>query len=188
MRVCGWASTPMPATQEITESLIRDNIVRAVDDVFRTMLDSEAVLKPAEEVSHAGWPAAGDEASPGPAETHVVGTVGFLGDANGLLYLYLDESFAKHCTCAMLGMSEREIAGIGEAAVNDAVGELTNMIVGSFKNGLCSAGYSCKLTIPSILRGRNFCIEPISSAERNVYSFDCAGRRLVADIIMKTDN
>jgi chemotaxis protein CheX len=177
----------MPATQEITESLIRDNIVRAVDDVFRTMLDSEAVLRPADDSCPATWPTAPAEASPA-SETHVVGTVGFLGDANGLLYLYLDESFAKHCTCAMLGMSEREIAGIGEAAVNDAVGELTNMIVGSFKNGLCSAGYSCKLTIPSILRGRNFCIEPISSAERNVYSFDCAGRRLVADILMKTDN
>ena len=177
----------MPATQEITENLIRDNIVRAVDDVFRTMLDSEAVLKPAEEVSPASWPTAPAEVSPA-SETHVVGTVGFLGDANGLLYLYLDEPFAKHCTCVMLGMSEREIAEIGEAAVNDAVGELTNMIVGSFKNGLCSAGYSCKLTIPSILRGRNFCIEPISSAERNVYSFDCAGRRLVADILMKTEN
>jgi len=177
----------MPATQEITESLIRDNIVRAVDDVFRTMLDSEAVLKPAEDSCPACWPTAPARDSPA-SETHVVGTVGFLGDASGLLYLYLDETFAKHCTCVMLSMNEREIAEIGEAAVNDAVGELTNMIVGSFKNGLCSAGYSCKLTIPSILRGRNFCIEPISSAERNVYSFDCAGRRLVADILMKTDN
>ena len=186
MRVCGWASVPMPATQEITENLIRDNVVRAVDDVFRTMLDSEAVLKPAEEISPASWPTVPAEVSPG-LQTHVVGTVDIRG-RGCLLYLYLDETFAKRCTCVMLGMSEREIAGIGEAAVNDAVGELTNMIVGSFKNGLCSAGYSCKLTIPSILRGRNFCIEPISSAERNVYSFDCAGRRLVADILMKTDN
>ena len=177
----------MPATQEITESLIRDNVVRAVDDVFRTMLDSGAVLKPSEDNCPAIWPAVPAEASPD-SETHVVGTVGFLGDANGLLYLYLDETFAKHCTCVMLGMSEREIAEIGEGAVNDAVGELTNMIVGSFKNGLCSAGYSCMLTIPSILRGRNFCIEPISSAERNIYTFDCAGRRLVADILMKTDS
>ena len=85
-------------------------------------------------------------------------------------------------------MSEQEVAGLGDDAVNDAIGELTNMIVGSFKNGLCDAGYSCKLTIPSILRGRNFCIEPIGSAERNVYSFDCGGHRLVADILMKVDN
>jgi chemotaxis protein CheX len=72
--------------------------------------------------------------------------------------------------------------------VNDAIGEITNMVVGSFKNSFCDAGYPCKLTIPSILRGRNFCIEPISSAQRHVYNFDCGGHRVVADILMKADD
>jgi chemotaxis protein CheX len=60
------------------------------------------------------------------------------------------------------------------------------MTVGSFKNGLCDAGYPCKLTIPSILRGSNFSIEPISSATRHTYNFESAGHSVVADILIKT--
>ena len=71
--------------------------------------------------------------------------------------------------------------------MNDAIGELTNMTVGSFKNGLCDAGYPCKLTIPSILHGSNFTIEPISSVTRHIYNFDCGGHRIIADVLMKQD-
>jgi chemotaxis protein CheX len=55
----------------------------------------------------------------------------------------------------------------------------------SFKRALCDAGYPCKLTIPSILRGTCFSIEPISSAVRHVYYFDCAEHRVIADILLK---
>ena len=118
----------------------------------------------------------------------VVGTVGFIGECNGLIYLHLDLAFARICTCHLLGMTEQELDEAGDEVINDAIGEMTNMTVGSFKNGLCDAGYPCKLTIPSILRGTNFSIEPISSAVRHVYFFDCAEHRVVADILMKSDD
>ncbi len=174
----------MPATEEITEALVRENINRAITDVFKTMLGQTAVLEAAND--HAAdqpWPPLlrpGEEAKP-----HVVGTVGFIGDANGLIYLYLDLVFARKITCGLLGMTPEELEEAGDEVINDAIGELTNMSVGSFKNGLCDAGYPCKLTIPSILRGSNFCIEPISSATRQIYHFNCGGHRVVADILMK---
>jgi len=62
---------------------------------------------------------------------------------------------------------------------------LKYMTVGSFKNGLCDAGYPCKLTIPSILRGSNFSIEPVSTAVRHTYTFDLDGKKVVADILLK---
>jgi chemotaxis protein CheX len=170
----------MPATQTIAESLIRENIVRAVGDVFKTMLGYEAVLAPVETGTR---PPAPPESTP-----QVVGTVGFIGDANGLIYLYLEEAFAVRCTADMLGFTDEELAGAEADSVNDAIGELTNMVVGSFKNGLCDAGYPCKLTIPSILRGRSFCVEPMSSAQRHVYSFECRGRRISADILLKYED
>ena len=174
----------MPATEEITEALVRENINRAITDVFKTMLGQTAVLEVInEQATEQPWPPllrAGEEARP-----HVVGTVGFIGDANGLIYLYLDLEFARIITCGLLGMTPAELEEAGDEVINDAVGELTNMTVGSFKNGLCDAGYPCKLTIPSILRGSNFCIEPISSATRQIYHFKCCGHRVVADILMK---
>ncbi len=169
----------MPAdTQEISETLIRDNITRAVCDVFKTMLQRTARL---DQMSVSGGP---EECPPALRDENlsqraqVVGTVGFLGDINGLIYLYFDDSFAKGCTGHLLGMSPDEV-------INDAIGEITNMTVGSFKNGLCDQGYPCKLTIPSILRGSNFSIEPISDSIRFIYSFDAQGERLVADIILR---
>jgi len=176
----------MPATQEISESLIRDNIARAISDVLKTMLGRDAKLVATASQSNAGgWP-------PFPAKDgevvtpQVVGTVGFLGDANGLIYFYLPVPFAELITCQLLGMTAAEVQEAGDEVINDAIGELTNMTVGSFKNGLCDAGYPCKLTIPSILRGSNFCIEPISDAQRYIYTFDCGGHKMVTDILMKT--
>jgi chemotaxis protein CheX len=176
----------MPAAEQITSNLIRDNIARAVGDVFKTMLGREPTLTPIRNNFEQVWPVQSPLAdNPRP---HVVGTVGFIGDANGLIYLYLDLTFARLCTCHLLGMTEAELNEAGDEVINDAIGELTNMTVGSFKNGLCDAGYPCKLTIPSILHGSNFTIEPISTVTRHVYHFDCGGHRIIADLLMKQDD
>ncbi|HVU15760.1 MAG TPA: chemotaxis protein CheX [Candidatus Didemnitutus sp.] len=172
----------MPAIQEITERLIRDNISRAISDVFKTMLSRSPELDPAAGAAPS-WPPLPTD---GEAIPQVVGTVGFLGDANGLIYLYLPVPFAREATCHLLGMTEPELDEAGDEVINDAIGELTNMTVGSFKNGLCDAGFPCKLTIPSILRGSNFCIEPISSAQRFIYCFKDAKHKIVTDILLKT--
>ena len=176
----------MPAaTQEISEPLIRQNITRAVRDVFKTMLRRTVSLNAAyAPVTNDAHPlgAPGDQLASSP---QVVGTVGFLGEINGLIYLYFDGGFARHCTSHLHGLPEKDIERAGEEVINDAIGEITNMTVGSFKNGLSDQGYPCKLTIPSILRGRNFCIEPISDSQRFIYVFETEGQRLVADILLK---
>ncbi len=177
----------MPPTECVTEQTIRDNITRAVSDVFATMLGHHPrLIEDQADRSSPAWPPlvakAKGEATHAP---HVVGTVGFIGEANGLIYLYLPESFARMVTCRLLGMKESDLVDGSEETVNDAVGELTNMTVGVFKNCLCDSGYPCRLTIPSILRGNNFHIETTGSAVRRIFYFDCAGHRVVADIMMK---
>jgi chemotaxis protein CheX len=169
---------PVSAVQ-ITEALIREHINRAVRHVFKIMVGREPTF-----AGEAGLVRGRASLSNRP---QVVGTVGFVGECNGLIYLHLDLAFAKACTRHMLGMTEAELDTAGDEVINDAIGELTNMTVGSFKNGLCDAGHPCKLTIPSILRGTNFSIEPISSAVRHVYYFDYAEHRVVADILMKNE-
>jgi chemotaxis protein CheX len=174
----------MPVQLEINEALIHQYIKRAVGDVFKTMLGYEAILtKGTEQSADVPWPPlhSGRES----AKPHVVGTVGFLGDVNGLIYFYLPLDFARICTRHLLSMTEEEMTEAGDEVINDAIGEMTNMTVGGFKNSLCDAGYLCKLTIPSILCGSSFCIEPISDASRHIYHFDCQGHRIVADILMK---
>jgi len=169
----------MPATEEIAESLIREHIVRAVGDVFKTMLGQSVQFRGVD------CPPARQAGAP---VQQIVGTVGFVGDINGLIYLYIEEEFAARCTRDLLGMSEQEFAESGAESVNDAIGEITNMVVGSFKNGLCDAGYPCKLTIPSILRGSNFSVEPIKTSLRHIYLFDNGGHQITADILLKLED
>ena len=167
----------MPAIHEIPEAVFQETITRAVQEVFKTMLGQSATHSPmtAEETK-----VALDLVTP-----HVVSTVGFIGSINGLIYLYMDVKFAAKCAGNLLGMNDQEIAEAGEEAVNDAIGELTNMTVGTFKNQLSDKGFPCKLTIPSIMRGSNFQIEPISSATRRTYRFLIAGQPLIADLLMQ---
>ena len=167
----------MAATQEINDTVFKETITRAVQEVFKTMLGKDASLLPAESQTNGSSLAL--EAA------HVVGTVGFIGSINGLIYLYLEAGFAREAAAAMLGMSDVEVDEAGEDVINDAIGELTNMTVGTFKNQLSDKGYPCRLTIPSILRGSNFTIEPISSATRRLYRFNVNGHRLTADLLMQ---
>jgi len=174
----------MPAIDEISEALVRENIARAVQDVFKTMLDHDLSFNGPE------LPEAGAGAPVFPkmrrfSLPQVVGSVGFIGEANGLVYLHLDETFANLCTGRILGLSDVELLAVDEASVNDAIGELTNMVVGGFKNGLCEEGYPCKLTIPSVLRGRDVHIESTSAVRRHAYNFNWLDHRLTADVLVK---
>ncbi|HKB90812.1 MAG TPA: chemotaxis protein CheX [Opitutaceae bacterium] len=172
-----------PPPPAIGETLIRDSIVRAVQDVFKTMLGEQVTFVGETPVStdkseHSPVPIAG-------SLPQVVGTVGFIGEINGLIYLYLPDNLSHKITCKLLGMTAAELEEAGDEVINDAIGEITNMTVGGFKNALCDVGYFCKLTIPSILRGSNFTVEPMSSTTRQIYNFDCGGSRVITDILMK---
>jgi chemotaxis protein CheX len=167
----------MSAIKDIPDTLLEETITKAVKEVFSTMLSQPAQPLP-------GSP-------PPESDTlelehpHVVGTVGFIGAINGLIYLYLDVPFAEKCAASLLGVSPEELAELGDEAVNDAIGELTNMTVGTFKNQLSDRGFPCRLTIPSILRGSRFRIEAVSTATRRVYRFDIAGCPITADLLMQ---
>jgi len=171
----------MPTTEKISDLVFRETMTRAVQDVVKTMLNQNAAFH-----SEIGATENSDKAIEISGQ-HVVGTVGFIGDINGLIYLYLASEFASLTAAQLLGMTKRELEEAGDEVVNDAIGELTNMTVGAFKNQLCDRGFACKLTIPSILRGSNFSIQPISSATRRVYRFDIGQHRIVADLLMKIE-
>lgn len=176
----------MSTTLGSIETLIRENIVRAVGHVFQTMLES---MPPVVELRHEFQGVTGAPFNAGGNTTiHVVGNVGFTGKANGLVYIHMPLPFAQLCTCTLLGMSITELNAAGDEPVNDAVGEFTNMIAGTFKNGFCDVGYPCTLTMPSILRGTDLSIQAVSSSIRRKHAFECAGHRIVADIHLKMED
>ncbi len=171
----------MPLVETISDAVFQDTLSRAVQDVFSTMLGKTAVLRDSQQELINAHKVDALELK----GQQIVGTVGFIGEITGLIYLYLEIPFAEDVACGLLDMEPEELAECEDEVVNDAIGELTNMTVGAFKNQLCDVGYPCKLTIPSILRGSNFTIEPVRSAARRIYHFDVGGHTLVADLLMK---
>lgn len=143
---------------------------RAVAEVFSTMLNYPAEIQPAGTALRNGEP-------------HIAGSVGFIGTLSGVLYLYTSVKFARRVTKGLLGLPESE--SVSDEMLNDAVGELTNMVVGHIKSRLSDRGMTCVLTIPSIVRGNDFSIEPMSSTQRRVCSYECVGNQLIAEVLLK---
>ena len=141
----------------------------AVTAVFSTMLNFQPTML--------GSPPETSE------EGHIAGCVGFIGRLTGVVYIYATERFARLITSRMLGRAEDEIEG--EEMVNDTMGELSNMVVGHLKSRLADRGMPCVLTIPSIVRGQQFNIEPVTSATRRVAVFGCGGHQFVVEVLVK---
>jgi chemotaxis protein CheX len=116
-------------------------------------------------------------------EPHVASSVGFIGRLTGVVFLYSTNSFAKRMTGKLLGMEDNEVDG--DEMVNDAMGEIANMVVGNIKSRLSDRGMPCVLTIPSIVRGHHLSIEPMSSTERRVFSFKSQQNQLVVEVLLK---
>ena len=112
----------------------------------------------------------------------VVGSVGFIGEANGMVYLHLTSSLAKKLAGQMLGLPA---ATLDEEMINDVIGELSNVVVGAVKSQLCDSGAPCSLTIPSIIRGSGLSINPLRTEEREALYFGCGDDTLLITILMK---
>jgi CheY-specific phosphatase CheX len=156
-------------TQTIQLPSICEFMNRHLVDVFETMLTMKATP-----LTDGGAPQ---------LEERVTGSVAFAGDhINGAVYLHLSTRFAGEVAAAMLGLTP---ADLGEAEVNDVVGEATNMLTGGLKSWLCDSGAECAVSTPAIIRGSAFVIEPVPDVERQWLVFDCNQNRIVVEIHVK---
>jgi chemotaxis protein CheX len=150
-------------------------VTAAVTEVFSTMLSYSINSSTSASLPEAG--------SGNGSSMHVAGGVGFGGDVTGVVYIVVTTGFAREITCRLLGISDGDIEG--ESMINDAIGELANMVVGQIKSRLCDRGLPCVLTIPSIVRGTSFSLEGCSTDKHEAYRFLCANQQLSVEVLMK---
>lgn len=159
---------------------------QAMYKVFHTMLSKDIQMS-----AHYQFPNEDHIHPPSPViDTEniiVTGSAGFTGRANGVVYISMDEPTAEVLSGALLGLSHEEIKEEGTETVNDALGELTNMCVGDFKNQICDKGFDCTLTLPSILRGEHVKIESPAGDEirRYMHQFLTDQLPVIVDVILK---
>lgn len=164
-----------------------------------TKLLENAVLKVMQTTAHMGakfiqrHPRRETDGTPfykaGSRDPLIVGSVGFTGEANGMVYLYMEMDLAAQIAAGITGMTAAEMLSPENAdIVKDVVGEITNMTVGTFKNGICDLGFQCKVTLPTVLRGSQLQVETVSGAQRWTFDFEVMGRPIIADLFIQQDN
>lgn len=79
----------------------------------------------------------------------VVATIGIVGDLKGNVSVIINEALSLKIASAFLCMEIKELNN----DVKDAVGELTNMIVGGAKKIFSDQGNTFKIAVPSVLVG-----------------------------------
>jgi chemotaxis protein CheX len=168
-------SNSLPFSISDIDTMVSDS----VEKVFSTMMSASAKLYVAynngdtPEKTHPRLKAE-------PESMMVMAVIGFLGEIRGVIYLYMDEPTSARVTMNFLGLTKDELSN---DTVNDALGELSNMISGTYKNQLCDKGFNCRLTIPSILRG-NFTVEPVPGATHRLYQYEVGDAVVGLELVM----
>jgi CheY-specific phosphatase CheX len=107
---------------------------------------------------------------PLPEGEHLLGTISFVGRAVGHVYLRLSIASARQIASTILGLDPKELGDGLE--INDAIGEVLNIMTGNFKSNLCDAGLDCRLRTPEVRRttDRFTPIVPGGGLERMAFS------------------
>ncbi|MBJ6726895.1 chemotaxis protein CheX [Geomesophilobacter sediminis] len=105
----------------------------------------------------------------------VTSMVGLAGSHCGVLAVHCPKPLALKIASNMLGM---EVEEMGED-VNDAMGEIANMIGGDVKHIFSPGGGDLSLSIPTVIYGSDYVMESVSNTESLLMPFDCGGDRFL---------
>jgi len=109
----------------------------------------------------------------------ITAMVGFTGFFNGLVSLHVAQSLALRFTSSMIGMEVTEM----DADVTDALGEIANMIAGSFKHHLSKEGHEVRLSTPSVVTGEEYVVTAGSMADTLTLLYDAYDEWFLISIV-----
>lgn len=158
-----------------SEAQLAEYVINSTREVFSTMvmLEVAADYPLKESITH--------------FHCSVTGMVGFAGTYSGVISMHCPLSLAKKITSAMLGMAENEIEDGGED-LNDAIGEIGNMLGGSVKMVLSTGGLDVKLSIPTVISGEDYTINSLSDSDCVVIPFVVENERFLVGLTLKKED
>ena len=145
-------------SEELDPPRIVASLSQATQEVFSTMLGMELVAQPPHRENGKLEPTNG-----------VVTLIGLAGKWVGTGSICCAGETARKISGKLL-MSEFSAV---DQEVLDAMGEVTNMIIGNFKNSIEDIVGPLGLSIPVVIFGRNFTASSLHAAEWTVVPFEC---------------
>lgn len=131
------------------------NLDGAVEEVFQMMLGARS--------RRARLPFVDDV-------ERVTAVVGFAGLLSGACILRCGGQASREMAARMTGMSFTEV----DDTVKDAVGEICNMLAGSWKGKVPELAARCGLSVPAVITGRDYNLHVQAPEFRldHIYAFD----------------
>lgn len=129
----------MAAVAEIQIGRFEENLDRAVEEVFNTMMGVSCV--PA--------PGAGGAA---PDQGSISAVVGLAGAISGSLVLHSGSEAAMRVAERMTGIAPESV----DPMVRDAMGEVGNMVAGAWKGADPVLASGCLLSTPTVVAGTSY--------------------------------
>lgn len=157
--------------KEIVLSDVEKLLYSAISSVFKTMLDFEVSFEAVTDQVFSD-------------QGYVAGAVGITGALEAMTYIYADDHLAREITGKLLGLPVESIDD--DSMVNDAFGELTNMVAGHLKSYFSDRVKACKMTIPTVVRGKDFRIEAVAGTRRLALCFRCHQSHMRAEMVIKS--
>jgi len=110
--------------------------------------------------------------------------VGFAGLKQGNLTIHAPEEVAIGLTQSFLGTEIKEI----NEEVEDAMGELANMIAGSLKPFISTEGKSVELSLPSVVYGKEYKMTVVAKADWIMVPFTVSHGQFLVGLSFKSQN
>jgi chemotaxis protein CheX len=134
---------------------ISDRIIAATMELFTGMVMME--------ISVAGQPLV----TLGPLKKSITGMVGLAGVHKGILAVHFSKQVALDITSSFVGVNVQEI----NADVQDAIGEIANMLGGNLKTILSDRGKDIQLSLPSTIFGDEYAVSPQVGGDQIILPF-----------------
>ncbi|MGE0591178.1 MAG: chemotaxis protein CheX [Vicinamibacterales bacterium] len=116
---------------------------------------------------------------------YTLGVVGFTGSKSGSITVILPGESSLAVAASMLGLEPSEMdSGSGDVA--DAVGELANLIGGTFRNRMAEGQDVWRISTPTIVTGNNLRTRYPADATRSVLSFRVDQHLVVVELALHT--
>lgn len=150
----------------LSEEAIKDYIIEITKKVFSTMVMLETTedypLK--EPVTH--------------FHATVTSMVGLAGSYTGIVSVHCPVALATKITSNMLGIEVTEMCD----DVNDAMGEIANMLGGDMKHLLSKGGMDIHLSIPTVIFGAEYTLDFVSDKQSLAIPFFCDNERFLVSV------
>ncbi len=145
---------------------LQEQIVNATVEIFTSMVMMDVSVSPSQETDY------------GTLEDTITGVIGLAGTHKGVLAVHIPHQVAFAITSNFLGIDIDEI----NEDVEDAIGEIANMLGGNIKSILSEKGRDIDLSLPSTVSGKEYGFQTIKGAEKIIISFDSDSGQFIVEL------